>query len=146
MPGGFGFVVPLVERREILAASFASEKFVGRAPEDQIIVRAFLGGALQPQLIGRPDDDLVVIALAELADLLRIEGQPLWTDVAKWPNSMPQYHVGHRARVVRIETLAAELPNLELAGNSYYGIGIPQCIHSGESAAQRMAIRWLNQS
>jgi oxygen-dependent protoporphyrinogen oxidase len=142
LPAGFGFVVPLVERRRILAASFASEKFPHRAPNDQIIVRAFLGGALEPQIMERSDDELSAIAHAELADLLEITGQPLWADVAKWPDSMPQYHVGHLGRVAKIETRVAELPNLELAGNAYHGVGIPQCIHSGEAAAERIAVRW----
>ena len=142
LPAGFGFVVPLVEGRRILAASFASEKFPHRAPDDQIIVRAFLGGALEPQLMDRSDDELSALAQAELADLLEITGQPLWTDVAKWPGSMPQYHVGHLDRVASIEARAAELPNLELAGNAYRGVGIPQCIHSGETAAERISARW----
>lgn len=142
LPTGFGFVVPLVEGRRILAASFASEKFPHRAPDDQLIVRAFLGGALEPQLMDRSDDELSAIAHAELADLLEMTGQSLWTDVAKWPGSMPQYHVGHLDRVASIEARAVELPNLELAGNAYHGVGIPQCIHSGETAAERISARW----
>jgi protoporphyrinogen/coproporphyrinogen III oxidase len=139
LPSGFGFVVPIVARRRILAASFASEKFPQRAPNDQIIVRAFLGGALDPRIMERSDSELGAIAMAELADLLEITGQPLWTDVAKWPGSMPQYHVGHLDRVASIEVRVAELPSLELAGNAYHGVGIPQCIHSGELAAERIA-------
>jgi oxygen-dependent protoporphyrinogen oxidase len=146
LPSGFGFVVPLVEGRRILAASFASEKFPHRAPDDQIIIRAFLGGALAPQLMERSDDELGAIAQSELADLLEITGQPLWTDVAKWPGSMPQYHIGHLDRVANIEARAAELPNLELAGNAYHGVGIPQCIHSGETAAERIARRFRDKS
>jgi oxygen-dependent protoporphyrinogen oxidase len=143
LPKGLGFVVPLVEGRRILAASFASEKFPHRAPNDQIIIRAFLGGALEPQLMERFDDELSAIAHAELADLLEITGHPLWTDVAKWPGSMPQYHVGHLDRVANVEARAAELPNLELAGNAYHGVGIPQCIHSGETAAERITAQLM---
>ena len=68
---------------------------------------------------------------------MQITGQPLWTDVARWPASMPQYHVGHLQRVAEIESRAANLPGLALAGNAYHGVGIPQCIHSGETAAER---------
>jgi oxygen-dependent protoporphyrinogen oxidase len=139
LPAAFGFVVPMVEGRQILAASFASEKFAHRAPADQVVVRAFIGGALQPKLVGLPDADLGQLAHGELASLLRITGPPKWTDVAKWPGSMPQYHVGHLARVARIEARVAALPGLELAGNAYRGVGIPQCIHSGQSAAERIA-------
>jgi protoporphyrinogen/coproporphyrinogen III oxidase len=139
LPAGFGFVVPLVERRKILAASFASEKFSGRAPDDQIVIRVFAGGALQPQLVDLPSDELAQLAHQELASLLGIAGAPIWIDVAKWPSSMPQYYVGHLARLSRIEARVAALPGLELAGNAYQGVGIPQCIHSGESAAERIA-------
>jgi protoporphyrinogen/coproporphyrinogen III oxidase len=141
LPAGFGFVVPVIERRRILAASFASEKFPGRAPEDQIVVRVFIGGALQPQLIERSNEELAQLAHQELVDLLRITGAPLWADATKWPNSMPQYHVGHLTRVASIEVRVATLPGLELAGNAYHGVGIPHCIHSGETAAERVAAR-----
>jgi protoporphyrinogen/coproporphyrinogen III oxidase len=141
LPAGFGFVVPLVEQRRILAASFANEKFAHRAPQDQVVVRVFVGGALQPQLLDASDAELGRLAHQELAELLRIAGAPLWTSVAKWPSSMPQYHVGHLVRVARIEARAETLPGLELAGNAYHGVGIPQCIHSGESAAERIAGR-----
>jgi oxygen-dependent protoporphyrinogen oxidase len=64
---------------------------------------------------------------------------PLVTDIARWPRSMPQYHVGHLARVARIEQLATAVPTLALAGNAYRGVGIPQCIASGEAAAERIS-------
>jgi oxygen-dependent protoporphyrinogen oxidase len=134
----FGFVVPQIERRRIIAASFASLKFTGRAPADCVLIRAFIGGALQPELADLPDADLRRLALDELRDLLGITGEPLLTDIARWPHSMPQYHVGHLQRIARIEQLAARHPRLALAGNAYRGVGIPQCIASGESAAERL--------
>jgi oxygen-dependent protoporphyrinogen oxidase len=138
LPAGFGFVVPVIEHRRIIAASFASEKFAHRSSEDQVVVRVFVGGALQPQLLDMPDAELMQLAHQELGSLLGISGSPLWTAVAKWPGSMPQYHVGHLARVAQIEARAAALPGLELAGNAYHGVGIPQCVHSGEAAAERL--------
>jgi oxygen-dependent protoporphyrinogen oxidase len=136
---GFGFVVPHVERRRVIAASFASQKFAGRAPADAVLIRVFIGGALQPELLDLSDRELRRVAIDELGELLHITGQPLFTDVARWPRSMPQYHVGHIARVARIEKLAARHPRLALAGNAYHGVGIPQCIASAESAAERIA-------
>jgi oxygen-dependent protoporphyrinogen oxidase len=134
----FGFVVPQVERRRIIAASFASLKFTGRAPDDSILIRAFIGGALQPELAELPDADLRRVALEELIELLQITGEPLFVDIARWPASMSQYHVGHLQRVARIEQLAAHHPNLALAGNAYHGVGIPQCIASGNQAAEKI--------
>ncbi|HEY3391146.1 MAG TPA: protoporphyrinogen oxidase [Lacipirellulaceae bacterium] len=134
----FGFVVPQVERRRIIAASFASLKFPGRAPEGCVLIRVFIGGALQPELAELVDADLRRLALEELRDLLYITGEPILTDIAHWPDSMPQYHVGHLERIARIEQLAARHHRLALAGNAYHGVGIPQCIASGESAAERL--------
>jgi protoporphyrinogen/coproporphyrinogen III oxidase len=137
---GFGFVVPETERRRIIAGSFASLKYSGRAPAKDVLIRVFIGGALQPELLDLPDADLRRIAQDELAELLQITGMPLIADVARWPRSMPQYHVGHLSRVARIDQLAAAYQTLALAGNAYRGVGIPQCIASGEAAAQRIAL------
>ena len=139
---GFGFVVPIIEGRRIIAASFASEKFPGRAPADFALIRVFIGGALQPELAELPDDALGRLAIEEIGPILQISGEPLWVDIARCPQSMPQYHVGHIARVDRIERLTAQLPGLELAGNAYHGVGIPQCVRSGEAAAERIAARY----
>lgn len=138
-PDGFGFVVPKIEGRQILAGSFASEKFPGRAPAGRVLIRVFIGGALAPQLAELPAAELERLAHSELTSLMRIEGSPEWTDVAPWPASMPQYEVGHLQRVAQIEARVAEIPGLSLAGNAYHGVGIPQCIHSGEVAAERIA-------
>jgi oxygen-dependent protoporphyrinogen oxidase len=134
----FGFVVPQIERRRIIAASFASLKFPHRAPDDSVLIRVFIGGALQPKLTELPDAELRQLALDELRDLIGITGEPLLTDIARWPQSMPQYHVGHLQRIARIEELAARHPNFALAGNAYRGVGIPQCVASGESAAEQL--------
>jgi oxygen-dependent protoporphyrinogen oxidase len=99
----------------------------------------FVGGALQPDLLQLSDADLSRLALDELTDLLAVTGRPLVTDIARWPASMPQYHVGHLERMARIERLAAQWPNFALAGNAYHGVGIPQCILSGETAAERIS-------
>ena len=136
---GFGFVVPACEKRRILAGSFSSVKFAGRAPDDMVLVRVFVGGACQSELADLPDDELRRIAADELRELLGTRGEPAFADVARWPRSMPQYHLGHRELVEAIETAAARLPGLALAGNAYHGVGIPSCIHSGEAAAERIA-------
>jgi oxygen-dependent protoporphyrinogen oxidase len=136
---GFGFVVPRSEGRRIIAGSFASLKFPGRAPADKVLVRVFIGGALQPALLGLSDAELVGVAREELGELLQVSGEPLVADVARWPRSMPQYHVGHLDRVARIERLAAAHPRFALAGNAFRGVGIPQCIASGRTAAELIA-------
>lgn len=136
---GFGFVVPAVERRRILAGSFSSVKFAGRAPEGMVLVRVFIGGACQGELADLPDDQLRQIATDELRELLGAGGEPDVVDVARWPRSMPQYHVGHGELVGAIDARVSRWPRLALAGNAYHGVGIPNCIHSGETAAEHVA-------
>ncbi len=140
----FGFVVPQIEGRRIVAASFASQKFPGRAPVGCVLVRAFVGGSMRPELVELSDDELRRLVVDELGELLAITGLPEWMDIARWPRSMPQYLVGHVERVERIERLAARWPTMALAGNAYHGVGVPQCIASGEAAAERMALLFLD--
>ena len=135
---GFGFVVPAVERRSILACSYPSRKFANRAPDGHELVRAFVGGALRPELLGLDDEGLIVLVEAELVPLLGVTARPLLIRVHRHARAMPQYHVGHEERVAAIETRAAAIPNLVLAGAAYRGVGVPDCIRSGEAAADAM--------
>jgi len=135
---GFGFVVPLVENRRVLSVSFSSIKFAGRAPQDCVLLRVFVGGACQADLLDLDDQELQRIVEEELQSLLGLKGKPSVCEIFRWPGAMPQYHVGHLQRIGRIEEVAAELPNLALAGNAYRGVGLPFCIHSGETAAERI--------
>lgn len=136
---GFGLVVPRVENRRILAASFSHRKFPGRAPQGHALIRVFLGGATQADLLDLPDARLEQIALDELRDLLDIRALPEWIETIRWPRAMPQYHVGHVQRVARIFEQAAALGNLALAGSAYRGVGIPHCVASGRAAAEALA-------
>lgn len=135
---GHGFVVPQVENRSIIACTFSSVKYHHRAPEGQVLLRVFLGGATCPQIMAFDDEQIMQTVATELNPLLGIRGQPTLTRITRWPDIMPQYHVGHLDRVTRIDAEVAELPGVELAGNSYRGVGIPHCIHSGEQAAERV--------
>ncbi len=137
-PEGFGCVVPMVENRRILAVSFASNKFPGRAPDDHILLRVFVGGACQPELAELSDAHTYALVRGELSEILGYHGEPVFQDIVRYQGVMPQYHLGHERRVARIETLTAALPGLELAGNAYHGVGIPFCIHSGQQAAERI--------
>jgi oxygen-dependent protoporphyrinogen oxidase len=135
---GFGFVVPFIENRSILACTFSSVKFAGRAPNDHVLLRAFVGGALQPELFELDEDELLRRVHEDLRALLGIVNLPLFTIVERWRRSMPQYHVGHLDLVSQIESSSRALPGLQLAGNSYSGAGVPDCIRSGEAAAMEI--------
>jgi oxygen-dependent protoporphyrinogen oxidase len=134
-----GLVIPAIERRRVIAVSFASRKFPGRAPEGRVLLRTFVGGAMQPEMLERSDDALIELVRDELRDILNVRGAEEFAVVARYDRAMPQYHVGHLERVARIERLAEAHPGLALAGNAYRGVSIPDCIHSGELAAERIA-------
>jgi len=134
---GFGFVVPRTEKRALLACTFSSVKYAGRAPEGDVLLRAFVGGALNEAVLELDDAPLVMRARAELREALGITAAPALARVFRWPKAMPQYHVGHLARVETIERRAGALPGLDLAGGAYRGVGIADCVRSGEAAAER---------
>jgi oxygen-dependent protoporphyrinogen oxidase len=135
---GFGFVVPRVEERAILACTFSSVKYPGRAPDGLALLRVFVGGALQADLLGREDRALLELAHNDLASLLGITGDPVLSRVWRHPAAMPQYEVGHLDRVAAIESRLEALPGLAVAGAAYRGVGIADCVRSGEAAAERL--------
>ena len=139
----YGLVIPAVENRRILAVSCTSRKFPGRAPEGAIQLRTFIGGALQQHLLKESDEALIAIALEELQDIFGVTGTPDFCQVVRWNRAMPQYHLGHVERVRHIRELASLQPGLELAGNAYEGVGIPDVIESAELASQRL-LRKMN--
>lgn len=143
-PRSFGFVVPAAERRRIIAGSFTSLKFLGRAPQGHVIIRAFLGGVLQSDMMQLADNDLAGAARDEFAALLGVTARPQFIDVARWPDSMPQYAVGHLDRVAQIEERASAVARFALAGAAYRGVGIPDCIRSGEQAADAIVAEFSN--
>lgn len=135
---GHGFLVPRKERRRMAACTFVTTKFSDRAPDDKVLLRCFFGGAGDDAVLGESDESLVNMAREELRDILGLTSAPLFTAISRWPQSMAQYTVGHAARWKEIEMRQAAIPGLYLAGNAYTGIGIPDCIRMGRSAAQRI--------
>lgn len=135
---GFGFVVPFAEHRRLIACTFASRKWEGRAPEGFELLRAFLGGARNPEVVEEDDAALVRIACEELRALLGVSIEPVLTRVGRHRRAMPQYAVGHLDRIAAIEARTRALPGLALAGAAYRGVGIPDCVRSGEAAADAL--------
>ncbi len=137
---GFGFVVPFIEQRSIIACSFSSVKFAGRVPVGQALLRAFVGGAMQPEMFELDEAEMIKRVRTDLHDLLGINEPPLFAEITKWSRSMPQYEVGHLDRIRRINDRLKHLPSLKLAGNAFAGAGIPDCIRNGEQAADSIWI------
>jgi protoporphyrinogen/coproporphyrinogen III oxidase len=136
-----GFIVPIIEGRNILAVSFTGDKFAGRTPPGHKLLRVFLGGELQKALLQRSDDSLVELAKDELRQLIGLRGEPVLTKVVRWTEAMPQYHVGHLQRVETITKSVAEQPGLSIIGNSLHGVGIAPTIAYARKVAQAVADR-----
>ncbi len=135
---GYGYVIPRSEERKALACTWTSTKFPHRAPDGHALVRVFIGRAGQENQITWEDDALLEIARTELEQTLGISVKPLLTRIYQWKKAMPQYNLGHPKRLSRIHTTLDDFPGLGLAGNGYQGIGIPDCIHSGELAVEKI--------
>jgi oxygen-dependent protoporphyrinogen oxidase len=138
LPPGFGFLVPRSEGHRMLAATFVHNKFPHRAPDNRALVRCFLGGARDEQILDSSEEEILQIVRAELRQIISLNAEPLFVRVYKWKASMAQYSVGHLERLQRIESLRQKLPGLALAGNGYNGIGVPDCVRSGAEAAGRI--------
>ena len=136
---GFGFFVPRAEGRRIVASTFSSSKFAGRAPAGHALLRVFLGGAGGEAAMDLDDADLARAAREELAALLGLRAEPVLARVHRWERGYPQYDVGHLATVAAAEALAP--PGLLLAGSAYHGVGLPDCVRSGRAAARAAAGR-----
>jgi oxygen-dependent protoporphyrinogen oxidase len=136
----FGVLCPLIEDRALLAATFSSTKWPGRAPEGKVLMRGFLGGPHNQAIMERPDEELAAIALREMREIIGLNpgAEPLFTKVFRWHRGMPQYTLGHLDRVAQVEEHCDAIPGLALAGGSYRGVGIPNCIESGERAVSKV--------
>ena len=130
--------MPRAERRALLACTFSSVKYPGRAPDGDVLLRGFVGGALNEAVLELDDAALVARARDELRQALGITAAPVLTRVFRWVKAMPQYTVGHLARVETIGRLVRALPGLALAGGAYRGVGIADCVRSGEVGAERV--------
>jgi oxygen-dependent protoporphyrinogen oxidase len=122
-----------------MAMTWVSSKWQGRAPEGQVLVRGFIGRAGRQAALQRDDSALVDTMLREIHDVLGFAVTPTLARVYRWDQAMPQYNLGHIDRIAKIESSLAAVPGVELAGNMLRGVGIPDCIASGQAAAARLA-------
>ncbi len=143
---GYGYVIPRREAQRALACTWTSTKFPHRAPDGYALVRVFTGRAGQAEAMPRDQDALAALAREEVRLTLGIQAQPLVSRVFVWENSMPQYNLGHPERLARIARRLERSPGLALAGNGYRGIGVPDCIRSGELAVEALLPQLAAQS
>ena len=139
LPPGFGFLAPRVEGCRILAATFVHNKFPHRAPPNRAVVRCFLGGSKNEEVLAKGDAAIADIVRSELRRIVSLHSEPLAGRISRWPRAMAQYEIGHSARLSRIRTFVESARGLALAGNAYSGIGIPDCVRSGTEAVRKVA-------
>jgi len=143
IPRGFGFVAPAgfasAEGHPLLACTFVHQKFPGRAPQGGVLLRAFFGGHSGETLQGEAEDKLVERARLQLSRILGPLPEAAGTVVRRWPQSLPQYEVGHLDRMAELESILKTMPGLHLVGSAYYGVGVPDLIRQGRSTARLLA-------
>ncbi len=135
---GFGFLVPAKERRSILGCLFSSSMFEGRAPEGTVLLTAFAGGRRNPELASAPDGIVASAVREELAHLVGAAQRPLWQEIVRWPQAIPQYDLGHLARLRRIDAAEAAVPGLYFCANYRGGVAVGDRIRCGHAMAEQV--------
>jgi protoporphyrinogen/coproporphyrinogen III oxidase len=138
-PEGFGFLVPGIEKRQVLGCLWTSSIFDGRAPEGHHLFTTFIGGSRDPELGHSSEDELMRIASEELKALMNVTGEPVFSAVKKWPRAIPQYNIGYGSVVTAIDRFRIDNPNMFLCGNYYKGISVSDCVKNGRQTANEVA-------
>jgi oxygen-dependent protoporphyrinogen oxidase len=141
---GFGFLVPRVENRRIMGASWVSRKFSYRAPDDSVLIRCFIGGSRNEGLVSLSDKDMLKMVREELGDIMGISAEPILTRVYRWEKAMPQYTIGHDERVSKIEDGISKYPDIFVTGSAYRGGGISECIKNAQLTAESVLNHLFN--
>ncbi|HKV93115.1 MAG TPA: protoporphyrinogen oxidase [Candidatus Angelobacter sp.] len=138
LPAGHGFLVPRSEGRKLMACTFVHRKFPYRAPDGKQLLRCFFSSSRLPDLLDYSDDGLAAIARQELNDILGLDAQPIFARTFRWDRAMAQYETGHLERVAAMEKIISEMPAFHIIGNSFHGIGVPDCIKSARLAVEKI--------
>ena len=142
---GFGYVAPRKEGRKISACTFSSIKFDNRSPADSVLVRCFIGGPNREEFVSLSDEQITAMVRQELKEILNVQAQPIFTRIYRWEKANPQYDVNHIEKVADIFAEMQAVPGLYLTGSAYEGVGVPDCIHQGQQAAEK-ALQFVTQS
>jgi protoporphyrinogen/coproporphyrinogen III oxidase len=138
LPAGHGFLVPRSEGRKIMACTFVHKKFPHRAPDGKKMLRCFFSSSRMPDLLTHSDEALQQIARQELKEILGLNAEPRFARTFRWDRAMAQYETGHLERVAEMEKILAEAPGFHIIGNSFHGIGVPDCIKSARQAVEQI--------
>lgn len=137
---GFGYIAPQNTRRDVLGVQWCSSIFPDRAPPGYVLWRALCGGVHRAEMVDWDDDALGRAVHAEVKLATGVRGEPVFRRVVRWPAAIPQYVIGHRERVARIEARVGQHPGLFLTGNAYHGVAMADCAEQGERVAAQVAL------
>ena len=143
--GGFGFLAPRVEGRHVLGTLFSSSMFEGRAPAGQVLLTNFVGGRRNPELAAADEETLVGKVAAEHRALLGTRAPALWNVVTRWPRAIPQYELGHLARIAKLADAEKAVPGLKFCANYRGGVSVGDCIANAHATAESLGA-WLQAS
>jgi oxygen-dependent protoporphyrinogen oxidase len=138
LPPGHGFLVPRAEGRKLMACTFVHKKFPYRAPGDKKLLRCFFSSSRMPDLLTYSDEALQQFARQELKEILGLNAEPKFARAFRWDRAMAQYETGHLDRVAAMEKIVAAMPGFHIIGNSFHGIGVPDCIKSARLAVEQI--------
>jgi protoporphyrinogen/coproporphyrinogen III oxidase len=141
---GFGFLVPRSSGLNVLGTVWNSSLFPGRAPEEYALLTSFVGGATNPSVLQRSPEELISLVHREISPLLSIRNSPVFSNVTVWPRALPQYNIGHIARLAAVENLRAGFPGLHLVGNYLHGPAIGTCVEQALRVADGIRISFAN--
>lgn len=140
---GFGFVVPRIEQRDLIAATWTSLKWPHRAPAHQLLARCYVGGEGRESILELDDEALISRVKTELTEICGLATEPTYKEVNRWTRAMPQYRLGHLERLEQAEVALSRYGGVVLTGSAYRGVGIPDCIREGTTAAEKV-LRYLS--
>lgn len=138
LPEGHGFLVPRSEGRKMMACTFVHKKFPYRAPDEKKLLRCFFSSSRMPDLLTHSDEALQQFARQELKEILGLTAEPKFARTFRWDRAMAQYETGHLDRVAEMEKIIAAMPGFHIIGNSFHGIGVPDCIKSARLAVEKI--------
>jgi len=135
---GFGFLIPTIEKRQILGCLWTSSLFSNRAPKNIAALNAFIGGARQPELAGLSDERIIQMTLDDLKTTMQLSGKPVYLNLTRWQKSIPQYELGYQEKMDILTQFEESQPGIVLAGNYRGGISVGDCVKNAYEIAEKL--------
>jgi oxygen-dependent protoporphyrinogen oxidase len=142
---GFGFLVPSIEKRQILGCIWNSSLFTNRAPMNMVAVTAIVGGARQSELTELSDDRIEALTLEELKSIMQVSGKPVYLKLIRWQKSIPQYELGYQQKIDTLAQFEERQPGIILAGNYRGSISVGNSVKNANELAEKLALQIISE-